>query len=123
MLTPSERDLVQDAIDIAYQTTDFEFVAFALVNQDPKVKLHGLSQIAGRLGKKDQSDSSIRYTFLLLPEGVDIDRELWHSKMEDLAFDYVNQRTSVEPTALAAMRKNLRGMVLQKKKTMRRSGP
>ena len=123
MLTNSDKAVLDAAIDLAYHTTDFEFVAFALVNKDPMAKLYGLKQIDTKGSRGYKGDGgSVRYTFFLLPENDEADREMWHARMEDLAIDYVNQRTVVEPTALASMRKNLRGMVLQKKKTMRRSG-
>lgn len=94
--------LVPDGVTQAYTSTDFEFVAFLLAYENPKVELFALIPENDKRGRD-------RYVFAIVGAGNDPD---WFDKLETLRSDYVNQRTSIEPSSLAAKRKLLRGIVL-----------
>jgi hypothetical protein len=93
-----------DGIAEAYGTTDFEFVAFAMTYQNPEIDLIGLIP---NKAFKGRDKNFVQYTFLVLGKGDE-----WYDQLEKLSFDYVNGRTMIEPTALAAKRKWLRGHIL-----------
>ena len=89
-----------------YQTRDFNFVAFAMTFAQPKVDIAKIVPFPSPSAR--HSGKGVHYEFSLVGEGgEDISEAL-----AQLALDYTNGRTTVEPTAFLAKRGILRGLII-----------
>ena len=100
----TEEEFMQ-AVPAAYRTADFEFVAFALAYRKPEVQV---VDIIPYDDPQKRGYKSRRFVFVLVGAGNDAD---WYKKLEDLAYQYVNSNTVIEPMILGAKRKFLRGLM------------
>lgn len=105
MLVLNDKD-IPEGIEQSYNSTDFEFVAFLMTYDNPRIRLYAL------IPKDDGYGDRQKYVFVIVGAGDEPD---WYEKLRVLRRDYVNERTLVEPTRMAAKRKTLRGIVLDEK--------
>ena len=96
-----------EGIDEAYTTTDFEFVAFALCNGRPRIRISAL------IPMEMPERQNPKYIFALLgaPDQSGVIEEGWRDALRKLNLAYINGETRAEPTSLATKRKFLRGLV------------
>jgi len=113
------RDIDSAGVMQGYTSMDFEFVAFVLTHQNPKVKVVGLIPVRDT---GQRTNRGTRYMFVLLPivDGDGNSDPDWYEKLEQLSLAYVNRETLAEPTALAQKRKSLRGLIIDAPKVHER---
>lgn len=102
---PVTEEELEVAVPSAYRTADFEFVAFALAYRNPEVQVVGVIPYDD---PQKQGFKSRRFMFVLVGAKTEED---WYQKLEDLAYQYVNSNTVIEPMILGAKRKFLRGLM------------
>lgn len=85
-----------------YETTDFDFVAFAMAYAKPKVKI--VAHKEWRDPDAVDSRKSSKFTFFL----AGADNEDVTDDLEKMALAYMNKQLEIEPSSLLNSRKQLR---------------
>jgi len=97
-----------------YTTSDFDFVAFALANDTPKVVVKDLKPYPSPSAR--HSGKGTHYVFeLAAPDGSDVEDQL-----EKLALRFANGETVIDPTQFLRKRRMLRGLSLDQDKRNRK---